>query len=455
MLTRWGVGDIINGRWEVFGIRSGGMGLVYLCYDPGLYGDPVALKTLRPEYLSNRAMRLRFIKEGLTWVRLGGYHGIVVCHGIENVLGDPYIRTEYIPDSLRDIVGWGKGSANWKVNLTFAIQVCQGMEYVTRRIPGMVHRDIKPENIRWHVFGLTKITDFGLAGVFDEILPTDPVVSHDEASFHGALLTRMGQIVGTPAYMSPEQWNGEVLDMRSDIYSFGCVLYELVTGKPVFVADSPFDYRKAHCDAVPPRTSSAARDVPPELDDLVSRCLAKRPAERFRSWREIISAICAVSGDPEPEIPDVANIFENAAQARNDLMDQVGAFADGHDPDFKVKRIRTERFTAREMEQTALFHEGISLINLGEYGEALCRWNRALELDPKCAEAWVNKGATLSNYFQKHDEALVCIETALRLNSNLANGWNCKGTVLRKLGREREAEVCFQTGRKLQRPTAE
>lgn len=185
------------------------------------------------------------------------------------------------------------------------------------------------------------------------------------------------------------------------------------------------------------------------------RCLAKWPAERFHSWREIISAICALSGNPEPEIPDVANIFEKAAQGRNDLMDRLEAFADGHDPNFTVKRIRTERFTATEMERDALFHESMSLINLGEYGEALSRWNRVIELDPKYAEAWVNKGATLSNYFQKHEEALVCFETALRLNANLSNGWYCKGIVLRKLGREKEAEVCFQTGRKLQKAVAE
>lgn len=232
---RFNIGDKIVGRYEVKQILRGGMGVVYLCHD---YQNRIAfaLKTFSDKYLANPAAKQRFIKEATTWINLGHHINIVEAERIEKIGGKPFIVLECVLDSkgtsssLSDKLS--KGSINEHTGLNIALQICLGMDYVSKKNPGLVHRDIKPSNILISHNDIAKITDFGIV----EFSYVNKEQSANNARYEARgfsnqqQITQTGEIVGTPSYMSPEQYEGRPLDIRSDIYSFGCVLYEMLVG---------------------------------------------------------------------------------------------------------------------------------------------------------------------------------------------------------------------------------
>lgn len=237
-------------RWEVRSVKEGGMGLVCFCYDT-LYKIDVVLKTLRHDLLENKTIIDRFKHEALVWVSLGKHPNIVHASRLSYPDGKPHIVLEYIepfPNLESDLRSW---IINQKIGLKqsigFAIQICSGMNYAREKVPGLAHRDLKPENILVTKEIIAKITDFGLVRTLDNVEKL--FLDENQESLldtTNTSLTRVGSIVGTAYYMSPEQCLGESVDEQSDIYALGCILFEMLTKRYLFDAKTNQDYLYSH-----------------------------------------------------------------------------------------------------------------------------------------------------------------------------------------------------------------
>ena len=244
-------------------IGTGGMADVYIAQDTRL-ARQVAVKVLRSDLARDPSFVARFRKEALAAAGLN-HPGIVAVYdsGEEPA---PYIVMELVSGhTLRDLIHRGE-----RVPLKRALEIGEGilaaLEYSHER--GIVHRDIKPANIMITDQGDVKVMDFGIARALADL---------------GATLTSTWNIVGTAQYLSPEQALGEVADLRSDIYSTGCLLYEVLTGKPPFTGDTPVSIAYQHVSGVLIAPSAIQPDLPEGVDVILAVALAKKPENRYQS----------------------------------------------------------------------------------------------------------------------------------------------------------------------------
>ncbi len=253
-------GTRIAGRYEVAGRPlMGGMGVVYLCFDHQEQ-RPVALKTFRPEYLPDRGARDRFLQEGETWVRLGKHPHIVRCYQVfqDSPRPEVYLVLELVAKeegrrdaSLRAWITSGQPLPAEQA-LLIALQIARGMAHAAETIPGFAHRDLKPENVLVGADRLSnaainrvRVTDFGLVKGLRAEQMSRAQGGTDWASRPGQL-TRVGALVGTPLYMAPEQWEGADVTAQADIYALGCILGELLAGRPLAQGRTLEELRRAH-----------------------------------------------------------------------------------------------------------------------------------------------------------------------------------------------------------------
>lgn len=274
-------GERYIGKYRVKGeLGRGGMGAVFLAEQPGL-GREVAIKALVPSAAADPVALKRFLQEAQVMARTS-HPNLVQVHDLE-LLGDVnYIVLELVRGrSLREWMTQGPIPPPQ----VFAVMhgVLQALDYAHRR--GIVHRDMKPENVLISDEGTVKVADFGIARLVD-----DPGI--------GGTTTKTGTTVGTPQYMSPEQVASSRVDGRSDLYSAGVMLYELVTGQPPFVAteaDGPFTLMAKHVQAPPQPPSVFRPGLNPDLEQIILRSLAKRPEERFQTGAEFDAGLWAVA----------------------------------------------------------------------------------------------------------------------------------------------------------------
>jgi eukaryotic-like serine/threonine-protein kinase len=264
----------VLGPYQIVGpLGAGGMGEVYRARDARLARD-VALKTLPPEFARDPAFRQRFAQEARAVAALNhpnivamydvGAQGDVAYMVTELVDGEP-LRSSGLP--LRRIVD-------------LAVQIASGLAGAHQA--GIVHRDLKPSNILITRDGRAKILDFGLA----KLQPGHHAAAGDAAPTQA--LTEPGLVMGTIGYMSPEQVKGELADHRSDIFSFGLILYELVSGHKAFQCDSAVETMTAILKQDPPELPEG---VPPAVREIVAHCLEKDPANRFQSAKDLAFAL--------------------------------------------------------------------------------------------------------------------------------------------------------------------
>ncbi len=272
------------GPYEVVArIGAGGMGEVYRARDTRL-GRDVALKVVDPGLASDPERLSRFEKEARAAAQLD-HPNILVVHDVGTHEGSPFIVSELLQgESLREKLG---APLPPKKAVEYAIEIAHGLAAAHEK--GIVHRDIKPENVFVAKNGHVKILDFGVA----KLLPSFEASGVDTET-PTASATQPGTAVGTVAYMSPEQIRGQPVDARSDLFSLGVVLYEMLSGKRPFQRDTPADTMSAILREEPPDLSETNRSVPAALESLVRHCLEKEPDGRFQAARDVVFALQAL-----------------------------------------------------------------------------------------------------------------------------------------------------------------
>src|SRR2546422_11725390 len=267
-------------------IGEGGMGEVYRARDTKL-GRDVAIKVL-PAAFSADAERLRRFEQEAQAAGALNHPNILVIFHIGTHGGAPYIVSELLEgETLRDRMA-GAALPQRKA-LDYALQIARGLAAAHDK--GIVHRDIKPDNVFITDDGRVKILDFGLA----KLTSATDGTSQTEVPTR-KVNTDPGTVMGTMGYMSPEQLKGQHIDHRSDIFSFGAILYEMLSGKRAFRGDSMAETMSAILREDTPDLSESNKTVSPALERVVRHCLEKNPAERFHSARDLAFAIESLSG---------------------------------------------------------------------------------------------------------------------------------------------------------------
>jgi eukaryotic-like serine/threonine-protein kinase len=270
-------------------LGAGGMGEVYCARDARL-GRDVAIKVL-PKSFASDADRLRRFEQEARAVAALNHPNILAVHDVGAEDGTPYIVTELLEGrTLREQLN--DGALPVRKALDYAEQISQGLAAAHAR--GIVHRDLKPENVFCTKDGRVKILDFGLAK--QALSPA----AHAAATMSGETIahvqTEPGQVMGTVGYMSPEQVRGAPADPRSDIFSLGAILYEMLSGQRAFRRDTAAETMTAILKDEPPELSGTNHSIAPGLDRIVLRCLEKEPSQRFQSASDLGFAIEALSG---------------------------------------------------------------------------------------------------------------------------------------------------------------
>ncbi len=274
-----------GGKIGQFRIESelgrGGMGVVYLAHDTKL-NRQVAIKNLPPEMIANPDVRSRFSREARILASLNHPNIATIYEELEEGEGASYLVLEYVPgDTLSERIV--PGGLKLEETLSVALQIAEAVAAAHEK--GIIHRDLKPGNIKITPEGKVKVLDFGIS----RTVSSEPIAQQ-------STVTELGRIIGTPAYMSPEQVRGQEVDRRSDIWSFGCVLYEMLTGKVPFEGETGSDTLAGILEREPD-WQALPKNTPTNIQILLRRCLEK---DRRRRLQHI--------GDAAIEISETLNV---------------------------------------------------------------------------------------------------------------------------------------------------
>ena len=420
-------GDCIGGKYEVHGLLGrGGFGEVYLVYSRVLH-EALALKTFGEKFLADAEVKENFKREALLWVNLGQHPFILAARLVEEFAGRLFVAMDCVaPDdqgrvNLAHHLARARGPLETDQALQWAIMFCHGMEHANQR--GIkCHRDIKPANILIRQDGTLVISDFGLAAAAEAASKRrgDSWETAGEEGFVGLSLfqTEGQQVCGTPGYLAPEVFRGEGADARSDIYSFGLVLWQMVAGSqvPPFAVGvapprSPRDIDRYALDIYERQMRKRAPATGEPLEAVIERCLASGPSKRFASFTQLRAEL-------EPIL--------RRRTGRTVKLPPVG-------------------------ERDLMFwnNKGFSLISLGRHDEAVACFRKALEIQPDYANAHSNLGNTLQAKGDL-DGAISEYRTALRLKPDFAGAHYNLGNALDAKGDLDGAIAEFRTAIRLQ-----
>jgi serine/threonine-protein kinase len=306
------------GRYEIKSeLGRGGMATVYKAYDPRFERE-VALKVLPREFLHDPQFRVRFEREAKT-IALLEHAAIVPVYDVGEDDGQPYFVMRYMTGgSLSERIK--QGGMSVKEAAHFLDRLCPALDEAHEK--GIIHRDLKPGNILFDKSSQPYVSDFGIA----------------KTSTGGATVTG-GAIIGTPAYMSPEQAQGEKIDGRSDIYALGVILYEMLSGRQPFEADTPMAVVVKHITDPVPHILDIKPELPAEVEPVIEKAMAKDRTRRFQTCKEFAEALDAVVRD---ETLETSNSTANATRIQGSGKTRVG-----------TKAVAPTRVGARQQPQTA------------------------------------------------------------------------------------------------------
>jgi serine/threonine-protein kinase len=286
------VGRVVSHYQFLEKLGAGGMGDIYKAHDARL-NRFVAIKVLSSANAGDPERRRRFIQEAQAASGLN-HPNIITVHDIVNEPEGDYMVMEFVSGkTLVDLIP--KGGLRPPQALKYGVQMADALS--AAHAAGIVHRDLKPGNVMVTDSGLVKVLDFGLAKLTDRG-PTSHMGDNTQ-TIADAPLTVEGSIIGTVSYMSPEQAQGKRVDTRSDIFSFGVVFYEMLTGSRAFSGDSALSTLSAILRDQHRPMIEIAPDVPPQLELLITRCLRKDPDERWQSMKDVLAALGALKHESD------------------------------------------------------------------------------------------------------------------------------------------------------------
>lgn len=269
------------GRYKIISrLGEGGMATVYRAEDSVLERS-VAIKVILPDYQQTENFLKRFEREAKALAQLS-HPNIVKILDFGEFEGYPYLVMEYVSNgTLQSIMRKQDGPVNWKEASAMVARVARSLD--NAHAHKLIHRDVKPANILINESGQPMLSDFGIVKIMEDSNTTG--------------LTATGTGIGTPHYMSPEQAQGQKLDGRTDIYSLGVIFFEMVTGKKPFEANTPMEVALKHVKETPPHVRQLERDLPPAIDQIIFKAMAKKPEDRYPDMKTFAEAI-------EAQIPD-------------------------------------------------------------------------------------------------------------------------------------------------------
>ena len=357
------------GKYELIQeLGRGAMGIVYRARDP-IINRLVALKTITKGVAEDPNMLQRFYREAQS---AGGlqHPNIVTIYDMGEEAGTPYIAMELVEgESLEQLIG-SRPDLPLSLKLTYAIQACRAFDYAHKR--GIIHRDIKPANVMLSKEGIVKVVDFGIA----RVVKTSK--------------TQTGMLIGTFAYMAPEQYHGEHADERSDLWSFGVLLYELVSYQRPFRGDAPAILMHGICDQDFEPLCAACPESPPELGAVLSRVLQKSPIDRYQSMEDLLLELDPICKSLQSAT--VAKLVEHGhelvrqgdfPQARDILRQALQVESTNTQARSLLDKVNTElrRILIRPKAQE-MVEKGRALLEQGRIQEARAESESALRLDP-------------------------------------------------------------------------
>ena len=431
-------------------IGEGGMGVVFLAKDLRLHRN-VAIKVL-PETVSTDKSRLnRFEQEAVAASALN-HPNILTIHEIGRSDNAKFIVSEYVNGfTLREKIP----ALTVSESIDLAIQVASALEAAHKH--GIVHRDIKPENIMVREDGLVKVLDFGLAKL------TEKQISflNNEAATLAMVKTEPGMIMGTASYMSPEQARGLEVDCRTDIWSLGAVLFEMIAGYPPFEGETSMDVVASILNKEPRQLTSASGTL--RINDIIYHCLQKKPSDRYQSAGELTADLRFLKrahdakADPDVRLlknnTAVTEVLPTSSTRRWLVSDPKRVIVAGLAPVLAAAAIaiyvwapgasHTSITNSQRSPAYDLYVRGkvkVTNVNRDDNDAAIKLLEQAVAIDPNYAEAWAElaKGYVFRSFNFARDpeqrklneDAEVAVEKALELNPNLPEGHLSRGLVL-------------------------
>ena len=443
-------GDVIGRKYTVCRLLGrGGFGMVYLTKDPT--GKLFALKTFHDELLANNAAREAFRKEALLWVRLEVHPFILAARDVKIVSGRLFVAMDYVPPDaegrvhLGDYLQSGQPISQGQAS-EWAIQFCLGMEHANAH--GIrCHRDIKPENILISK-NTIKIADFGLAAA-EAIWEQNPLLGDDdirEASRHlqfSILRTEGGMRCGTPGYMAPEIYRGDTADVRCDIYSFGLVLWQMVTGSnfPPHIGVFRDDMDKFLNEIYRRQLTQPTQSAGSPFDQIICRCVHPDPQERYSDFRELRGDLVRLQRNISGKEYTPPSYFDDTALS---LIRKAGSLMTLQSYEESLRSVDKALADDPDIQNIAGLWavKGHLLRQIGRLDEAMACCEKALHIDRSSSVAWCNK-ANVYQDMGKHDEALAAYDELLSIRPMDDAGWYFKARALKKLKRHTEAMACY------------
>ena len=365
------------GRYQITErIGRGGMASVYRAHDPGI-DRTIAIKFLHAAYCEEEEYRARFLREARAAGMLS-HPNIVTVHDVGEIEGRPYMAMELIEGEPMNELMARSGPMPIRDTLVIVLQLAKALDYAHGK--GIVHRDIKPSNIMvLKGTSTVKVTDFGIAHV-----ATGASSTHQ---------TRVGDVLGTPQYMSPEQTKGSKVDGRSDLFSVGIILYQMLSGAPPFQGDSIVALAMKIATEEPTPVEKLRTDLPQGVRRIVERCLAKQPERRFQTGQELAAAVSQAMRDIEDDAREKEKPRILPLRVKWALM--MGAIV------FAVMAVTG---TVVNRQQTAAM-----MAQVTDYGASLSRFIAAQNAVSALADEWVAVEVSVGEVMKTRDFTSVSV----------------------------------------------